>query len=60
MISHILNHLNHLPMTTVEPGMDPGKGLTFAQTFLIFVVTPVGLFLGITSIVLLSSRPKKK
>jgi len=47
-------------MTTVEPGMDPGKGLTFAQTFLIFVVTPVGLFLGITSIVLLSSRPKKK
>ena len=40
--------------------MDPGKGLTFGKTFLIFIVTPLGLFLGITSIVLLASRPKKK
>ena len=50
----------HIAMATQEPGSDPGSGLKWYQTFLIFVVTPVGLFFGITAIVLLSTRPKKK
>ena len=57
MIVHLLNHV---AMATQEPGSDPGSGLKWYQTFLIFFVTPVGLFFGITAIVLLSTRPKKK
>ena len=57
MIAHLLNHL---AMTPQEAGSDPGSGLKWYQTFLLFVVTPVGLFFGITAVVLLATRPKKK
>ena len=57
MIAHLFNHVT---MMTQEPGADPGSGLKWYQTFLLFFVTPVGLFFGITAIVLLSTRPKKK
>jgi len=56
MIAHFFNHL---AMTAQEPGSDPGSGLKWYQTFLLFFVAPVGLFLGITAIVLLATRPKK-
>ncbi len=55
----IVHFLNHLAMSTQEPGSNPGSGLKWYQTFLLYIVAPVGLFLGITAIVLLSSRPKK-
>ena len=57
MIAHLLNHV---AMTAQEAGSDPGSGLKWYQTFLLFVVTPVGLFFGITAVVLLATRPKKK
>jgi hypothetical protein len=56
MIVHILNHV---AMSTQEPGADPGSGLKWYQTFLLYFVAPVGLFLGISAIVLLATRPKK-
>lgn len=56
MISHLLNHL---AMTPQEPGSNPGSGLKWYQTFLLFFVAPVGLFTGISAIVLLATRPKK-
>lgn len=59
MIVHLLNHINHIAMSTQEPGSDPGSGIKWYQSFLLYFVAPVGLFLGITAIVLLSSRPKK-
>jgi len=46
-------------MSTQEPGADPGSGLKWYQTFLLYLVAPVGLFLGITAVVLLATRPKK-
>ena len=55
----IVHFLNHVAMATQEPGADPGSGLKWYQTFLLFFVAPVGLFLGITAIVLLSTRPKR-
>jgi hypothetical protein len=57
MIHHFLNHL---AMATQEPGSLPGKGLKWYQTFLLFFVAPVGLFLAIASIVALATRPKRK
>lgn len=57
MIAHLLNHV---AMATQEPGSNPGSGLKWYQTFLLFFVAPVGLFFGIAAIVLLSTRPKKK
>ena len=59
MIAHLFNHINHIAMSTQEQGSDPGSGIKWYQTFLLYFVAPVGLFLGITAIVLLSSRPKK-
>jgi hypothetical protein len=61
MIAHLLNHVSmgHFAMSTQEAGSDPGTGLKWYQTFLLFFVAPVGLFFGITAIVLLSTRPKK-
>ncbi len=56
MIVHLLHHV---AMSTQEPGADPGSGLKWYQTFLLYVVAPVGLFLGITAVVLLATRPKK-
>lgn len=56
MVGHLLNQF---VMTAQEPGSNPGSGLKLYQTFLLYVVTPVGLFLGISAIVLLFSRPKR-
>lgn len=55
MISHLFNHL---AMIAQEPGAHPGSGLKTYQTFLLFFVAPVGLFVGISAVVLLLSRPK--
>ncbi|MEI6220595.1 MAG: hypothetical protein WCP71_04730 [Actinomycetes bacterium] len=55
----VVHFLNHLAMSTQEPGSDPGSGLKLYQSFLLYIVAPVGLFLGITALVLLTSRPKK-
>ncbi len=57
MIAHLLNHVS---MMTQEPGSNPGSGLKWYQTFLLYFVAPVGLFFGIAAIVLLSTRPKSK
>jgi hypothetical protein len=51
---------HHLAMTTQEPGAMPGPGLKWYQTFVIFIVIPVAMFLAITGIVLLATLPKKK
>ena len=56
MIVHLLHHV---AMSTQEPGAYPGSGLKWYQTFLLYLVAPVGLFLGITAVVLLATRPKK-
>jgi len=55
----VVHFLNHLVMSTQEPGSNPGSGLKLYQSFLLYIVAPVGLFLGITALVLLTSRPKK-
>ena len=57
MIAHIYHQL---AMIAQEPGAMPGPGLKWYQTFLIFIVAPASLFLGITGVVLLATRPKKK
>ena len=56
MIAHFTNHL---AMIAQEPGAAPGSGLKLYQTFLLYFVAPAGLFLGITAVVLLASRPKE-
>jgi len=56
----IVHFLNHIAMSTQEPGSLPGNGLKWYQSFLIFFVTPVGLFLGIAGITALATRPKRK
>jgi len=55
MIAHFSSHL---AMIAQEPGSMPGSGLKVYQTFLLFFVAPVGLFLGISAVVLLATRPK--
>ena len=62
MIAHLSHHMfaGHLAMSTQEDGSLPGAGLKWYQTFMYFVLAPAGLFFGITAIVLLSTRPKKK
>ena len=56
----VVHFLNHLAMTTQEPGSLPGKGLKWYQTFLLYFVAPAGLFLGIGGITALATRPKRK
>jgi hypothetical protein len=43
-----------------DGGAMPGDSLTAVQTFLYFVATPVGLFLLISLLVVVSTREKKK
>jgi hypothetical protein len=49
-------------LTTYEPGMIPGPGLSAIETALWFVVAPIGLFLVISAFAYASStkRDKKK
>ena len=49
-------------LTTYEPGMIPGPGLSAIETTLWFVVAPIGLFLVISAFAYASStkRDKKK
>lgn len=49
-------------LTTYEPGMIPGPGLSAIETALWFVVAPIGLFLVISAFAFASStkRDKKK
>lgn len=49
-------------LTTYEPGMIPGPGLSAIETTLWFVVAPIGLFLVISVFAYASStkRDKKK
>lgn len=47
-------------MGPVEGGAMPGEPLTAVQTFLYFVATPVGLFLLISTLVIVGTREKKK
>jgi len=49
-----------LNMGSVEGGAMPGEPLTAVQTFLYFVATPVGLFLLISTLVVVGTREKKK
>ena len=48
-----------LNMGSVEGGAMPGEPLTAVQTFLYFVATPVGLFLLISTLVVVGTREKK-
>jgi hypothetical protein len=57
MIHMIASALN---MGSVEGGAMPGEPLTAVQTFLYFVATPVGLFLLISTLVVVGTREKKK
>ena len=41
-----------------EDGSLPGEGLTALETFTYFVLAPVGLFIGISLIVYLMTRPR--
>lgn len=43
---------------TQEDGTMAGEGLTALQTFTYFVLAPVGLFIGISLIVYLMTRPR--
>ena len=56
-----LRNMNFL-LTTYEPGMIPGPGLSAIETTLWFVVAPIGLFLVISAFAYASStkRDKKK
>lgn len=49
-------------LTTYEPGMIPGPGMSAIETALWFVVTPVALFLVISALAFASGakRDKKK
>lgn len=49
-------------LTTYEPGMIPGPGLSAIETTLWFVVAPIGLFLVISAFAYATStkRDKKK
>ena len=49
-------------LTTYEPGMIPGPGLSAIETTLWFAVAPIGLFLVISAFAYASStkRDKKK
>ena len=49
-------------LTTYEPGMIPGPGLSAIETTIWFVVAPIGLFLVISAFAYASStkRDKKK
>lgn len=43
-----------------EDGAQPGQGLSFMKAILYFGIVPLGLFFGITALVLLTSAPRKK
>lgn len=48
------------PMVNQEGNAQPGKGLTFLETFTYFVAAPVGLFLIIGGLSWVASAPKKE
>ncbi len=52
--------LTQLLMINQEPGALPGESLTAIETFTYFVAAPVGLFLGISLIVWVFTREKKR
>lgn len=49
-----------LAMINQEPGSLPGEGLTALQTFTYFVALPIGLFLGISFLVWITSGKKRE
>ena len=58
MIHHLMTGLLHA--TTIEDGMKPGPAMSAMQTFLWFFAAPVGLFVAISLIVLVSTADRKK
>ena len=49
----------NLLFTSLEPGMQPGPGLSAIETFLYFVVAPIGLF-AIISLLSYASTAKSE
>lgn len=47
-------------LTTYEPGMIPGPGLSAIETALWFVVAPIGLFLVISAFAYASTTKRNK
>lgn len=47
-------------LTTLEPGMVPGPGLSATQTFLYFVVAPIALFVVISALAFAGSSKRDK
>jgi len=50
----------NLLLTTYEPGMIPGPGLTAIETALWFLVAPVGLFVVISALAYASEAKRDK
>jgi hypothetical protein len=50
----------NLFLTTYEPGMIPGPGLSAIETTLWFVVAPIGLFLVISAITYATTSKSEK
>ena len=50
----------NLLLTTYEPGMIPGPGLTAIETALWFLVAPVGLFVVISALAYASGAKRDK
>mgnify|MGYP003333003398 FL=1 len=50
----------NLLLTSYEPGMVPGPGLSATQTFLYFVVAPIALFVVISAFAYASTTKRDK
>jgi len=50
----------NLLLTTYEPGMIPGAGLTAIETTLWFVVAPIALFIVISALAFATSSKRVK
>lgn len=50
----------NLLLTTYEPGMIPGPGLTAIETTLWFVVAPIALFIVISALAFATSSKRVK
>lgn len=60
MLNHLSQGALELAMINQEPGSLPGEGLTALQTFTYFAAAPIGLFLGISFLVWITSGEKRE
>ena len=60
MLIDLSQNALELAMINQEPGSLPGEGLTALQTFTYFVAAPIGLFLCISFLSLITSGEKRE